>query len=505
MQMIAAIDVGSNAMRIVVGRIVYDGRVEVVENLRLPVRLGQDAFTTGAVSEETSLQAVDAFTRFRKIIDDHNVEKVRATATSAMRELSNSELLVDRIHRSSGIEIEVISGEEEARLIHLAVAKAVNLKNKHALLIDIGGGSVEVTLSQNGSILSTESYNMGTVRLLKKLSGVKNSAMPFHKLVREYAEAARHRIEREIGGEKIDVCIGTGGNIEEMGRLREKVFKKETDKLVTLDELDKIVETLSRMKVEERMRKFKMKPDRADVILPASIVLQMIAHEAKIREVTIPNVGLKDGVLWDMAIRLQQDVQDSPREQIWTSALRLGEKYQFDAIHAKLVSRLAGKLFDQSSLLHDLGTEYKLLLEVAALLHDIGHFVNTVDHHKHGYYILRSSPLIGLSEDQQNIVANVMLYHRKAMPSLEDEGFRTLSARDRVVVIKLSALLRLADALDVSHSGRVEDIWFEKQKNVCKLKIQGQGDLMLEKWTLEKRQKLFQEIFGVKLQVTDKL
>ena len=253
------------------------------------------------------------------------------------------------------------------------------------------------------------------------------------------------------------------------------------------------------------MRKFKMKPDRADVILPASIVLQMIAHEANIREVAIPNVGLKDGVLWDMVYRLQQDMQPSPREQVWTSALRLGEKYQFDSIHAKLVSQLAGKLFDQSSLLHDLGAEYRLLLEVAALLHDIGHFVNTVDHHKHGYYILKSSPLIGLSEGQQSIIANVILYHRKAMPSLDEEGFRALPSKDRIVVIKLSALLRLADALDVSHAGRVEDIWFEKQKNVCKLRIQGRGDLILEKWTLEKRQKLFQEIFGVKLQVTDRL
>ena len=331
MQNIAAIDVGSNAMRMVVGRIVYDGKVEVVENLRLPVRLGQDAFTTGIISEETAQQTVDAFARFRRIADNHKVEKIRAIATSAMRETNNGDLLIDRIARSTGIEIETISGEEEARLIHLAASQAVNLKNKHALLIDIGGGSVEVTLSQNGKILSTESYNMGTVRLLKKLGGEKNAALPFHKLVREYVEAARHRIDRELGSKKIDICIGTGGNIEEMGRLREKLFKGDSDRVITLEELDKLVETLSRMRVEERIRKFKLKPDRADVILPASIVLQMIAHAAKIKEVTIPNVGLKDGVLWDMAYRLQENVSVSPREQVWTSALRLGEKYQFDA------------------------------------------------------------------------------------------------------------------------------------------------------------------------------
>jgi exopolyphosphatase/guanosine-5'-triphosphate,3'-diphosphate pyrophosphatase len=503
MQIIAAIDVGSNAMRMVVGRIVYEGKVEAVENLRLPVRLGQDAFTDGMVSEETAQQAVDAFTRFRRVADDHKVEKIRAVATSAMREMTNGDLLIDRIARATGIKIEIISGEEEARLIHMAVAQAVNLKNKHVLLIDIGGGSVEVTLSQNGNILSTESYNMGTVRLLKKLSGEKTSALPFHKLVREYAESARHRIDRELGSKKIDICVGTGGNIEEMGSLRQKLFKRDSDRAITLEELDKLVETLSRMKVEERMRRLKLKPDRADVILPASIVLQMIAHEAKIKEVTIPNVGLKDGVLWDMAYSLQENMRVSPREQVWTSALHLGKKYQFDLEHAKLVSYLAGRLFVQSQTLHGLDDENKLLLEVAALLHDIGHFINTVDHHKHGYYILKANPLIGLSESQQNIVANIIQYHRKSTPSFQDDGFRNLPPRDRIAVTELSALIRLADGLDVSHAGRVRDVQLEQQRNSWSLKLQGNGDLMLERWALEKRQRLFQDVFGVKLKIVE--
>ena len=327
--------------------------------------------------------------------------------------------------------------------------------------------------------------------------------MPFYKLVREYAEAARHRIDRELGSKKIEICIGTGGNIEEMGNLRRKLFKRDSERAITLEELDKLVETLSRMKVEERIRKFKLKPDRADVILPASIVLQMIAHEAKIKEVIIPHVGLKDGVLWDIAHTLQQSPRVSPREQVWTSALRLGEKYQFDAEHAKLVARHAASLFGQSHTLHNLDEESKLLLEVAALLHDIGHFINTIDHNKHGYYIMKASPLIGLSEARQNIIANIIQYHRKSTPSFQDDNFRNLPAKDRIVVTELSALIRLADALDVSHTGRVKNISLEEQKNTWKLKLQGEGDLMLEKWTLEKRLRLFQDVFAVKLEITE--
>jgi exopolyphosphatase/guanosine-5'-triphosphate,3'-diphosphate pyrophosphatase len=194
-------------------------------------------------------------------------------------------------------------------------------------------------------------------------------------------------------------------------------------------------------------------------------------------------------------------VSISPREQVWTSALRLGKKYQFDLEHAKIVAHLAGRLFDQSRNLHDLGDEDKLLLELAALLHDIGHFINTIDHHKHGYYILKANPLIGLAESCQDIVANIIQYHRKSMPSWQDEGFRNLTPHDRIVVTKLSALMRLADALDVSHTGSVKDVQLEQQKDVWQLKLQGMGDLMLERWTLEKRLKLFQDVFGVKLKV----
>jgi len=229
----------------------------------------------------------------------------------------------------------------------------------------------------------------------------------------------------------------------------------------------------------------------------------MIAHEAKIKEVTIPNVGLKDGVLWDMAYSLQENTRISPREQVWTSALRLGEKYHFDAEHAKVVAQHAASLFDQSHDLHNLNEESKLLLEVAALLHDVGHFISTVDHNEHGYYILKASPLVGLSEAQQNIVANIIQYHSKSTPSFQDDGFRTLPPKDRIVVTELSALMRLADGLDVSHTGRVRAIQLEQQKNTWKLKLQGNGDLMLERWALEKRQRLFQDVFGVKFIIAE--
>ncbi|MBN8582086.1 MAG: Ppx/GppA family phosphatase [Anaerolineae bacterium] len=500
MQTIAAIDVGSNAMRLVVGRLSYEDKLETLENLRLPVRLGQDAFSQKQIREETVQLAVDAFIRFRKVAENHGAERIRAVATSAMREASNSDMLCDRINRATGIEIETISGEEEARLIHLAVSSAVPIKNKRAMLIDIGGGSVEVSLSQGGNILSTESYNMGTVRLLEKLRD-KPAKLPFDELVREYAEAARYRIEREVKKKKIDLCIGTGGNIEEMGQLRKRLFKRESDSAITFEELEKLSKILSQMTVEERRRKFKLRPDRADVILPAVIVLKMIVKAARVNEVRIPKVGLKDGILLDLAQSLSAAPRPSRRQQVWMSAMLLGEKYQYDGAHSNLVAFLAGKLFEQTQSLHNLEPDDRLLLEVAALLHDIGHFINTIDHDKHVYYILQANPLIGLTSREQCIVSNVARYHRKAMPTIQDENFRALPSKDRSTVIKLSALLRLADAMDVSHTQRARSVTIWQVKNKWLLKLGGVDSLSLETWALEKRRSLFQDIFGMKLEI----
>ncbi len=498
---LASIDVGSNGIRMMVSRLDADGRLETLENLRLPVRLGQDAFTTGQFSEQTMQMAVDAFLNFRKVAELFEVKKTRAVATSAMRETANSDLLIERIARETGFQIEVIDGEEEARLIHLAVTRAVNLKGKNAVLIDIGGGSVEVTLSDGENILSTESYGMGTVRLLRKLNSGELSGPDFNRLVREYAESSRRHIEREIGGQKVDACLGTGGNIEEMGKLSKRLLKREDDTRISTDDLQKIIERLGEMSVEERIQKLKLRPDRADVILPASVVLHMIAREARVSEVLIPNVGLKDGVLLDMAPQMKGPSLPR-RQQALASAARMGQKYAYDADHAALTARLAARIFNQSLSLHHLTEDECLLLEIAAMLHDIGHFINTINHDQHGYYLLKHHPLIGLTRAEQDIVANIVRYHRNETPSSSDENLKALPPKDRLVVSKLCALLRLADALDTSHTARVLDISMEKTSNGnWRLHLFGEGELMLEKWKLEKRKTLFQDVFGVKLEV----
>jgi exopolyphosphatase / guanosine-5'-triphosphate,3'-diphosphate pyrophosphatase len=503
MPTIAAIDVGTNAMRLVIGSIHADHRIELLENLREPVRLGKDVFATGLLSEETTERAIEAFQKFKGLIDKYGVEHLRAVATSATREALNSDIFIDRIAQATGIDLTAIGGEEEARLIHLAVADRVNLRNKRALLIDIGGGSVEVTLVSDGSILATVSFNMGTVRLLQKLEQERVGEPRFNQLVREYADATRKWLETQIGQYKLDLCIATGGNAEALGDLRKRLFGKDSQFVITRQELDALVDTLQGMSYAVRIHELRLRPDRADVIVPASIVLQTIARQAGVEQVLVPNVGLKDGLLLDIVRELYDQQHRLHRDQVLASAMQVGRKYAFDEQHATSVARFALQLFDATQRLHHLDDESRLLLEAAALLHDIGHFVNATEHHKHTFYLLTATPFIGLSKPQRAIVANVARYHRKSPPSPQHEAFKVLPAKDRVIVSKLAVLLRIADALDTEHAGKVTSVSVEYDRPRLLLKLHGQGDLLLEKWALVKRIPLFEEIFGVKVAITD--
>jgi exopolyphosphatase/guanosine-5'-triphosphate,3'-diphosphate pyrophosphatase len=210
---------------------------------------------------------------------------------------------------------------------------------------------------------------------------------------------------------------------------------------------------------------------------------------------------LKDGILLDIAEDLSRSPRPGRREQAWESALHMGRKYQFDEKHACLTATLAARLFEQSGPLHELDDSNLLLLEIGSLLHDIGHFINAVDHDQHGYYLLSNHRLIGLTLREQNIVANLVRYHRRQSPSKDDENFKSLAQKDRLIVIKLSALLRLADSMDVSHMGAVKDVSLKESKSVWRMKISGKSDLMLENWALAKRKSLFQEVFGARLEM----
>lgn len=503
MPTIAAIDVGTNSIRLTIASVNQDGSYNIVHNAREPVRLGQDVFSGGQIGQATIQRAAEGFQRFRELIDQYAVGQIKAVATSALREAGNRDKFISSVLAVSGIEVFVISAEEEARLVHLASKEKVNLRNKLALLVDVGGGSVEVSVADEKSILVTESYTIGSVRLLQILGEAEIGEKRFNQLVRQYVDATHRRLKKEIGNLKIQMCIGAGGSIESLAELRREIYGKNSASRVSLDELRGVMKMLHSLSFQERIQQLRLRPDRADVIVPAGIVLQTILEQAGLEEVIVPGIGLKDGLILETISELFNRERNSLYDQVLTSALQVGQKYCFDEQHARTVCRLALSLFDQLELHHGLGGESRLLLQVAALLHDVGQFVSLSNHHRHTFYLLKASPLIGLNRKQVDLVANIARYHRKGGPKLNHKSFEGLTPKERTTISRLAAILRLADALDHEHASKVREVSLQYRKPGFVLTLTGEGDMLLEKWAVANKGGLFEEVFGGELLVEE--
>jgi len=499
MPRLAAIDVGSNAIRLAIASVDDKGRIDLIHTAREPVRLGADVFANKEISYRRLVETMDAFLKFRKLINKEKVRSVRAVGTSALREASNRDYVINQIAKASEISVEPIPGDEEARLVHLAIASKINLERKPALLVDIGGGSVEVSLSTRGEIVATESFATGTVRLLQMLEQKKRGDRVFRRLVRSYLNVEDTRLKKEIGKQRIGLCIATGGNVEELGDLGVQICgRKSNTSLATVD-LDSILARLESRSYEERMKKFKLRPDRADVIIPAAIVLQNIAQHARIGRILIPRVGVKDGLLIDMVSGLRRVEEPFDYTQVIASAQLLGRKFDYDAQHSMTVARIALELFDATRKLHRLGGNERALLEVAGLVHDVGYSIGMTDHHKHSYYLIKASPIMGLSETQRQIVATIVRYHSRALPKPNHQEFEELDIGQRTIVNRLGPVLRLAEALDREHASNVKKLRIRVGMGKVKLRLVGRGGLLLERWAVARNSAWFEKTYKRKI------
>lgn len=295
---LAAIDVGSNAIRLVISEYGSDGIV-VLKKLRVPIRIGADVFDSGWISQKVLKQSARAFVNFAQAIKKEKVAHIRAVATSALRDAQNSKSFIEFMRRKSGIKLEIISGLEEGRLIFKAVKREIPLEKKTALLIDIGGGSAEITATENGNLLDSQSFPMGTVRLLENLRKRKLQESAIDEIVKEQLSAADSFLAK-IQSHKYNFAIGTGGNLETLGKLKSQFYPQTSVFNLKLKEIEAILKQIKRMSIEARIRELGLRPDRADVIVPALTLLVEILKRFKIEVFLIPYVGLKDGVVVEL-------------------------------------------------------------------------------------------------------------------------------------------------------------------------------------------------------------
>ncbi len=305
MESLAAIDVGSNAIRLVIGGLDDHGDISVIKKVREPVRLGRDVFGPGCeISEKTRDKAIAAFVKFKNHLKENNVKHVKAVATSALREAKNRDQFVAHVKAASGIQIDIIDGVEEGRLIFSAVSHRVNLNDKVALLIDIGGGSVELTVADHGVAVATQSFKLGTVRLLQLIEQRGLQEKNLRKLIDELLVPAREFLHKQTAQLHVDVAVGTGGNFETLGKLRVALLHKNSIFSMTAKEVGDLVEHLETMTVKERIQYLRLRPDRADVLIPAAHVTRAVMELVGTDVLAIPYVGLRDGILSDLGARI---------------------------------------------------------------------------------------------------------------------------------------------------------------------------------------------------------
>ncbi|HHJ39574.1 MAG: hypothetical protein AXA67_09685 [Methylothermaceae bacteria B42] len=495
----AVIDIGSNAIRLRIGGLSHDGKLDIIEAIRAPVRLGQDAFKQKHLGSEIIERAVKAFTDFRQLIDRKGipVKQVRAVATSAVRSVDNRQELIDRVHEATEIEIDVISGAEEARLVYLAIRHALpELSEKNALLIDIGGGSVEIIVSQQGQITALESFKMGTVRLLTRFGEQKNSRK-FLRFLDEFFSANAGKIQELIDGVKIEICVGTGGNIETLGELGQRLLGNNSARCLSFGDLKQICQQLDDLDYQQRVEKLKLRPDRADVIIPASHTLREIMKLVGKPDLLIPGVGLAEGVLLDL---LQQRRSSATQDALdWARAI--ARKFHTDMRYAEHVRQLALQLFDQLAAIHELPARDRLLLEMAALVHEIGVFIRPDGHHRHAYYLLNAMPMIGISEQEQKLLATIVRCQRKRLPDGEHELLKPFNKSEQQRWLKLTALLRLAIALNKERQNVIEHIHCRADKNTIEILCTGKGDMLLEQWAVLRQQPVVKQAFDRQVRV----
>ena len=499
---VAAIDVGSNAIRFLAAEFASLAEYQVLAEERVPVRLGHDVFLTGKLAPDAQDAAVAAIAGFRGTMEALGIDDYRAVATSATRESRNGEEFVARVAEETGIALEVITGQEEARLVYMAIANRVDFGDAKWISVDLGGGSVEVSLVDATGILWSESHVMGSVRLLEELASSGEEPGRFQRLLREYA--ATLSIPAVVQQWNPRGMIATGGNAEALAKLVGADASRGKVARVPVAELRRMSEMLSRLSYRQRVEQLGLREDRADVILPASMIYERIAVLADAEEILVPAVGLKDGVLIDLVedLATHQAHEDRKDRQAVAGAVALGRRYMFDEEHAVHVARLAGSLFDQLQKVHRLEPGDRRILLAAAVLHDIGTFVGYKKHHKHSLYLIANSELPEFTQRETEIIANVARYNRKGTPAAHHEHFTSLPPEDRERVVKLASLLRVADALDREHIRAVQSVTASVTKSKkLKLEVDGTGDLLLERWALRRKGGLFAETFGLAVEL----
>jgi len=503
--LVAIIEIGSTGIRLHVAEINSGGEWQVLDRAVRPVALGRDVFTSGWLSRESMLECLTVLQNYRELLTGWGIadSNIHVIATSALRVARNRDVFIDRVRQETGFDLSIVEGIEENRLMYLAVRFALKQDlplfwRANSMIIEIGGGSTEIMLLRRGQMVAAHSLKLGTIIIDQHTRHGLGAGIFYERYLNENIRNTLSLLNSELDLAHVRTVVAAGTDVrlaaDQAGR-----ELNENCRIIGRDNYIQFTEMMRNRTIEDCVRQFGISYADAEGLIPGLLVLKLFLERTGATNIAVPFVTIRDGYLVDLASGVDSSLQDEFFSQIIASAVNLGRKFHFDEEHARHVAYHCVTIFDALVKEHGMSRRHRIMLETAAILHDIGTYIKSSGHQKHGQYIVSNSEIFGLHNDELNIVANVINYHRGNPPSQSDIEYITLQREERILVLKMASILRVADALDRGHSQQIKKITVERRLETVVLHVDRAYDLSLELMGIEEKGGMFQDVFGYKV------
>jgi len=500
-RLVAFIDIGTTSLRMTIAQIEAGGAVRPLEYLQQALSLGKDTFTKGFIEKTSIEECVGGLQKFRRVLEEFGImqdEAIRAVATTAVREATNRDAFIDRVYIATGFKVEILDDRDVVRLTyrsaHTILGSDPAVMRGQVLLCDMGGGSTELLVLQKGGIVLAQSFRLGSLRLREMLEKF-NAASRGQRTLME--SEIRRTVDQALHGIPPGTprhLIALGGDIRFAANRILPEFDELLPAKMPLGLLEKFAEETLSLSVNDCVRRYRLSYPEAETLAPNLLFFVRFCKALGIKSLIVSGISMQHGALLEMSKSEPSD--EDFKYQIHSSAWEIVKRYRADEAHAKYVERVCGVLFSRLSEEHRLSPWYGVLLSVAAILHDIGMYISARSHHKHSMYLIQNSDLFGLSRSDVTLVALVARYHRRATPRAVHPEYAALSREERLAVAKLAAILRVADALDRSHSQRISPVDCRREKGRFVIVVKNVEDLTIEQLGIASKGDMFEEVYG---------
>ena len=501
---IAAINIGSTSIRLRIAEVDTKGKIKTIEDLIHPVPLSKDTFSKGYITSKTLRILCTVMKQFASRIKEYKIENLMAAATSAIREAENVDVVVDRIRHESGIQLTLIDQVEESRLNCQLILPfiAENLKScrSNILYIDLGGGSTETLLIKNQRIVLANNKRLGTSRLFHSIS--ETTGLERKIVTQSIIRNVVNDTKKHFDDYKIGEYIIANSHLNLLFKQQEGVKILEDGVEVPLEVLNKVTKEFAQQNDETIAAKLGISIADVELLTPAVLTTERLFKGNDVKRFFTADIELLKSVLNDLRTNLYgQNPLLEFGEQIVRSAKGLGERFSYDTKHAECVANLSLMLYDEMAEILDLTGKDRLYLEVAAILHDIGMFISDIAHHKHSQYLIEWSEIVGLNQDERKKIAMIARYHRKSQPSKRHADYMSMPAPARLKISKLSALLRLADALDRAHRQSITDLFIKENDTTIIITVKSTTEILVEQMAVHEKGDFLKDIIGKDIEV----